>query len=287
MPAFSTPEPITVTVEFAAGTARITASDRVDTVVDIRPTDSFQDVDVRAATLTVVEYSDGKLLVRSPGQRGGGLFGRVGSIEMTIDLPAGSNVEAAGSAAEFHTVGELGRCRVKTGRGDVSVEGVGTLDVSCGMGAIVADRVGGDATVSSGSGRVRLGELSGSAVVKNSHGDIRVGTAGGDLRASTAKGDVTVESALADVTAATSYGDVRIGEVVRGATSLKTARGEIEIGIRSGTTALLDARTAFGRVRNDLEAVGGPESDGETLRLSAHTSYGNIVIRRTQEAHVN
>nr|WP_169888439.1 DUF4097 family beta strand repeat-containing protein [Rhodococcus tukisamuensis] len=132
---------------------------------------------------------------------------------------------------------------MKTGRGDVSLEGVDTLDVSCGMGAIVVDRVGGDATLSSGSGRVRLGELSGSAVVKNSHGDIRVGTAGGDLRASTAKGDVTVESALADVTAATSYGDVRIGEVVRGATSLKTARGEIEIGIRSGTTALLDARS--------------------------------------------
>lgn len=286
MPTFSTPEPIAVTVEFGAGEARITATDRVDTVVDIRPTDGTQEADVRTAERTLVEFADGRLVVRGPSQRAIGLSGRTGSIEVTIGLPAGSDLDASGGAVVFRTVGELGRCRVKTGQGDVSLEGADSLEVSCGMGAIVVDRVGGDAVVCAGAGRIRLRELGGSAVVKNSHGEIRIGTISGDLQAQTSKGDISVESAHAGLDAATAYGEVRIDDVTRGRAALKTAYGRIEVGVRRGTAARLDARTVCGRVRSHLQPVDGPESADETLELRARTSFGDIVIRQAEPIRV-
>ena len=39
MPTFDTPEPISVTVEFGVGDLRIVASDRTDTMVEVRPSD--------------------------------------------------------------------------------------------------------------------------------------------------------------------------------------------------------------------------------------------------------
>lgn len=40
MPNFDTPEPISVTLELGVGNVRITASDRTDTTVDVRPSDA-------------------------------------------------------------------------------------------------------------------------------------------------------------------------------------------------------------------------------------------------------
>ncbi|MFC4602095.1 DUF4097 family beta strand repeat-containing protein [Rhodococcus kronopolitis] len=286
MPTFSTPEPIVATVEFEAGEARITATDRTDTVVDVRPTDGTQEVDVRAAEQTRVEFADGRLRVMGPILRSAGLISRTGSIEVTIGLPAGSDLDASGGAAVFRVVGTLGTGAVRTGRGDVSLEEVGALTVTSSCGAIAVDRVGGDAVVSAGSGRIRLRELDGSALVKNSHGDIRIGTIRGELRAQTDKGDISVERAHTDVIAATACGDVRIEDVTRGRAALKTAYGRIEVGIRSGTAARLTARTVLGRVHNHLRSVDGPESTDETLELSANTSLGDIVIRQAESATV-
>src|SRR5690606_27828138 len=49
MPNFKTPEPISVTFELGVGTVRITASDRTDTTVDVRPSNESDESDVQAA----------------------------------------------------------------------------------------------------------------------------------------------------------------------------------------------------------------------------------------------
>ena len=74
--------------------------------------------------------------------------------------------------------------------------------------------------------------------------------------------------------------DVRIGEVVRGAVTVETAAGSLEIGIRSGTAAWLDLNTTSGSVRNELTAAAGPESTDETVEVRARTYVGDIVVRR-------
>jgi hypothetical protein len=281
MPAFDTPEPISVAIDLVVGDARITASERDDTVVEIRPSDGSHEPDVRAAEQTLVEYTADRLLVKGPKQRGLGLFGKVGSIDVTIGLPAGSQLQGDASVAAFRCVGRLGECRVKTAAGDIQFDHTGPLDLNTGAGAIAVDRVAGHAEVSTGSGRVRVREIDGTAVIKNSNGDSWIGEVAGDLRVNAANGDISVDHANAGITASTANGDVRIGEVVRGSASLKTAMGEIEIGIRAGTAARLDVSTQFGSVRNDMDSAEGPEPSDETVEVRARTSYGDIVIRRS------
>jgi len=281
MPTFDTPEPVSAVVELVVGDVRITASDRDDTAVDIRPSDESHEPDVRAAEQTRVEYSAGRLLVKTPRQRSLSLFGKPGSIDVTIGLPAGSQVYGDASVAAFHCAGRLGECRLKTAAGDIQVEHTGPLEVNTGAGAIVADRVTGPAEVSTGSGRVRLREIDGTAVIKNSNGDSWVGEVGGDLRVKAANGSISVDHAGSDVDATTANGDVRIGGLTRGSASLKTSLGEIEVGVQAGTAARLDVHTQFGRIHNQLDASDGPGPSEQTVDVSARTSYGDIVIRRS------
>ena len=67
MPTFDTPAPISVTVEFGVGDLRVTATDRTDTVVEVRPTESGAEAsDVAAAEQTRVEYANGALAREGP-----------------------------------------------------------------------------------------------------------------------------------------------------------------------------------------------------------------------------
>lgn len=280
MPTFHTPEPISVAIELAVGDARITASDRRNTVVEVRPSDASHEPDVRAAEQTRVEYAAGRLLVKAPRQRGLGLFNKIGSIDLTIELPEGSRVQGEASIAAFRGVGRLGECRVKISTGDIQLDHTGPLDLNTGAGAIVVDSVVGRAEVSTGTGRVRLREIDGAAVVKNANGNSWVGEITGDLRVNAANGDISVDVANSGITANTANGDVRIGEVARGSASLKSGCGEIEIGIQAGTAALLDVYTPLGRIHNHLATADSPEPSDETVEVGARTYYGDIVIRR-------
>ena len=61
MPTFGTPAPISVSLDIGVGSVEIIASDRADTVVDVRPTNPAKKIDVGAAEQTRVSYSDGTL----------------------------------------------------------------------------------------------------------------------------------------------------------------------------------------------------------------------------------
>jgi DUF4097 and DUF4098 domain-containing protein YvlB len=281
MPTFDTPEPISAVVELVAADVRITASDRDDTTVEIRPSDESHEPDVRAAEQTRVEYSAGQLLVKGPRQRSLGLFGKPGSIDVTIGLPTGSQVYGDASVGAFRCTGRLGECRVKLAAGNIQLEHTGPLEANTAAGAIVVDRVAGPAEVSTGSGRVRLGQIDGTAVIKNTNGDSWIGEAAGDLRVNAANGNISVDRADADVNVRSANGDVRVGGVTRGSASLKTSFGEIEVGIQAGTAARLDVHTQFGRIHNQLDSSNGPGPSDQTVEVSARTSYGDIVIRRS------
>ena len=258
IPAFATPDPIAVSVELPVGDVRVVASDRNDTVVQVRPSDASREADVRDAGLTRVERTPDGLLIRAPRPRGLGLLGKPGSVDVTIELPAGSSLHGDSSVAAFHASGRLGEVRIKTSVGNVELDQTGRLDLSTGAGAITVARVGGDAEVSTGTGRIRLGQLDGAAVVKNSNGDTRIDAVAGDLRITAGNGDLTVGRAGGNVTASAAYGEIRIGQVSRGTTAIKTGFGEIELGLLAGAAARLDLSTSFGRVRNTLTPANSP-----------------------------
>ena len=66
MPTFETRELISVSVELGVGGISISAGDRTDTVVEVRPSDPDEPGDVLAAERTTVEYDDGNSGIRAP-----------------------------------------------------------------------------------------------------------------------------------------------------------------------------------------------------------------------------
>lgn len=279
MPTYSTPDPIQAVVEFAVGEARISASDRDDTVVEVRPSDANHDADVQAAERTRVEFVAGRLEVKGPKQRRP--FGKAGSIDVTVALPTGSRLSGTSGMGTFRSEGQLGNSRLSTGAGDILLAGTGTLDANSGVGAVTVEEVDGTADVSTGSGRIRLGAVSGNAEIKNSNGDTWVGEVRGDLRVKSANGSVDVDRAQGGVEATTANGALRVGGLTQGSASLKTALGAVEIGIADGTAAQLDLHTTLGTVRNQMEVTDRPDPADQVVEVYARTGYGDITIRRS------
>jgi hypothetical protein len=281
MSTFQTPEPISVTVDLSAGDVRITASDRADTVVQVRPRNKSNDSDVQAAQQVRVDYANGLLRIIGPKGRVFGFAGRTRSVEVTVELPTGSAVAAEVQAGGVDCAGGLGECRVKLAAGNTRVERTGPLRVDTAAGHVSADAVEGNAEIHTGSGDVRLGTVEGGLVVKNSNGTTDVDSVAGDARVRSANGSILIERAGAGVEAKTANGSIRVGEVVCGAVTVETSLGDVEVGIARGTAAWLDANTSFGNVRNMLDEVGTPGEAERTAEVRARTSFGDVTIRRS------
>ncbi|MBD0746838.1 DUF4097 family beta strand repeat-containing protein [Streptomyces sp. CBMA152] len=280
MPSFDTPQPISVNANVAAGSIQFSASDRLDTVVEVAPRDPKKDKDVRAAAQTEVTFTGGELSVRTP--KGRYLVGPSGVVDVTVELPTGSRIAMTGAWTQVVGEGRLGEVHVKTSSGDVRLDTTGPLQLTASHGSITVDRIEGTAEITTSSGSVRVGSVDGSAVLKNSHGNTTVGVATGDLRVSGANGDIDIARAEGSVAATTAHGTLRVADVARGTVQLETSYGAIEIGIREGTAAWLDASSGLGQVRNTLTASETPDKTEETVEVRARTRYGSIDVRRAR-----
>jgi Putative adhesin len=281
MPNFETPEPISVTLELGVGNVCITASDRADTAVDVRPSDPSDESDVQAAQRVRVDYANGVLQVIGPKARMFDFSRKTRSVEVSVELPSGSQVSGNVQLGDLRGTGRLGECRFKSAIGNVRLERTGPLRLDLAAGHVTADGVAGTAEIHTGSGKVHLGEVEGSVVVKNSNGDTTITAVTGDVRVKAANGDISVDRAGANVDAKTSNGSVRLGEVARGSVALGTAMGDLEIGIAKGTAAWLEVNTGFGKVHNLLANAIRPEESDETVQVRGRTSYGDITIHRS------
>jgi DUF4097 and DUF4098 domain-containing protein YvlB len=281
VPSYETPEPISVTIELGVGNVRITASDRTDTTVDVRPTDESDESDVQAAERVRADYVNGVLHVTGPKARAFDFSRKTRSVDVSIDLPSGSQVSGEIQMADVSGTGRLGECGFKMSAGNVRLERTGALRVDTGAGHVTADGIAGDAEIHTGTGKVRIGDVEGSLVVKNSNGDITVAAVTGEARVRTANGEISIDRAGASVEAKTSNGSIRLGEVARGSVELGTAAGDVEIGIAEGTAAWLELNTGFGKVRNLLDNATRPEESDETVQVRGRTSYGDITIHRS------
>ncbi len=280
MPTFDTPEPISVSMEVPSGAIQIRGEERPTTAVDVQPSDPSSDADQRAARDTRVEFDGRRLVVKGPRGASWLLRSRAGSVAVTVELPAGSHVDATGGMTDIDCDGRIGDCRLRTGLGRIHVAHAGSVQAKTGSGDIEVDLATGHAEVQSASGDVRVHELDHSGVVKNANGDIWVGAAAGDLRVGTANGSIAVDRAGTNLEAKTANGDVRVGEIARGSIVLQTRAGDLDIGIREGTATWLDVRAVAGRVRNELGEADAPDESAPTAEVSARTTVGDSAIRR-------
>ncbi|MGW4894736.1 hypothetical protein ACWEQL_21070, partial [Kitasatospora sp. NPDC004240] len=107
MPKFATPAAITAVLDVPAGLIRLIAADRRDTVVEVRPQDASKSRDVKAAEQTRVTYADGVLRIEAAPAKNR-ILGNSGQVEVTVQLPAGSHLDAKAALAELRGVGRLG-----------------------------------------------------------------------------------------------------------------------------------------------------------------------------------
>jgi hypothetical protein len=266
MPTFATPEPIAVRIEAGNGSIRLVATDRADTVVEVRPRDESRSSDVRVAEHTRVDFRDGKLIV-SGVTRGLPLF-RDGAVDVDIALPSRSRLHASLGSADLRAEGEFGDFRVASASGEVEVD--------CVTGKIKAANASGSFTVHAAQGSASIGTAS---------GGVTVGDLDGDLKFKAASGSLTVERLRGYVKSRTASGSVDVVAAVRGGVSAHTSSGEVAVGVAEGTAARLDIVTGSGAVSNKLQPSDGPEQGDETLVLHVRSGSGDVNIHRANPAH--
>jgi DUF4097 and DUF4098 domain-containing protein YvlB len=284
MPTFETSQPISVSIEMNRGAAHLIATDRTDTVVAVNPSDRSRPDDVDAAEKIAVDLANGTLSIRGPKPRG--IVGQVvgwkgkGSVDVTVELPEGSSLRADVGVLDLRGDGRLGDVDVKTAAGDVRLDQTAAVRVRTSAGQVSVEQAGGLAEITA-AGDLSVGTAAGDADVKNLNGTTWIGQVQGTVKVKSANGDVAIEDAGSDVTVKTANGNIRLGQVARGSTSLETAAGGLQIGVKEGTAAWMDVVTKFGRVRNDLDAVGGPDASADTVNVRARTSFGDVLIARS------
>lgn len=260
MPTFATPQPITATVEISAGSVRLVASDRVDTVVEVRPRDESRPQDVRAAEQVQVDFCNGALEVVS---NRGFAFPRRGAVIVDVALPSGSRLNASVASANVTADGQYDDCRLASASGDLTVESA--------LGKFKADTASGDISVA---------VTKKSVMVNTASGDVTLGELCGDVQFRAASGSLSIGRFSGSLTAMTASGDVVVASAVHGNISAETASGEVAVGIAQGTAAQLDLSTNSGSVRNSLQSSDGPADGDETLTVHARTRSGDLVVQR-------
>lgn len=218
MQKFDTPAAVSAVLDIPAGRIRLIAADRADTTVEILPADASKGRDVQAAERITVEYDDGVLRIAAapPKNR---ILGSSGSVEVTVQLPADSRVEANAAAAEFRGVGRLGDVAFEGAQGSVKLDQVAGAHISLLAGDVSVGHLGGPAEISTQKGDLRIVEaVRGTVVLRTLSGDVSVGAARGvsaSLDAGTGYGRIenalkNTEGAAAglNIRATTTQGDI-------------------------------------------------------------------------------
>ncbi|MEV7414938.1 DUF4097 family beta strand repeat-containing protein [Streptomyces sp. NPDC089919] len=218
MQKFATTAPIAALLDVPAGRIRFIAADRADATVEVLPADARKGRDQKAAEQVEVSFTDGVLRIAAA-PAGNRLLGNSGAVEVTVQLPAGSRVEAKAADAELRGVGRLGDVTFEAARGTVKLDETAAARLTLQAGEVSVGLLGGPAEIGTQQGDIRIAEaVRGEVVLRTEQGRIDIGAARGvsaSLDAGTAYGRITnaltnTDGAAAGlaIRATTSYGDI-------------------------------------------------------------------------------
>jgi Putative adhesin len=216
MQKFETPAPISVVLDVPAGRIQFIAADRADTTVEVLPADPAKGRDARTAEQTTVGYADGVLRITASAPSGQ-LFGPSGSLEVTVQLPTGSRIEAKAASAELRGIGRLGDVAFEGAYRQIKIDEAASVRLTAIDGDVEVGRLNGPAEISTARGDIRITEaVRGTVVLRTQSGDISVAAAAGvsaALDAGTGHGRISNAlkndgTAELDIHATTSHGDI-------------------------------------------------------------------------------
>lgn len=216
MQKFDTPTAISAVLDINAGRIQVIATDRADTTVEVLPANPSKSRDVKAAEQTTVAYADGVLRIHTSEPKNQ-LFGPSGSLEVTVQLPAGSRIEANAACCELRGVGRLGDVAFEGAYRQIKIDEAASVRLTAVDGDVEVGRLGGPAQISTARGDIRITEaVRGTVVLRTQMGSISVGAAAGvsaALDAGTGYGRISNAlkndgTAELDIRATTPHGDI-------------------------------------------------------------------------------
>jgi hypothetical protein len=281
MPIYESRAPIDAEIDVSSsGHVEVVASERADTTVEVTPTNPDRPGDVSLAREATVTFEHNRLRVRVPGRLKVLGPGR-DSVDVHVELPAGSRAEIEASFGSVRVRGDLGTTRIVAKYGNVSADRVGDLALVSPHGDVDISDVDGDLDVKAGHGHLRIGRVAGAARLRGSHGSLTLGLTESEVIVTTS-GPLTIERALGDVTARTAYGAIRVLEAGGGVLRLESAYKEVEVGVPVGVAAWVDAFSGHGVVRSELEPGPQADSDDRAVELHLRANWADVLIRRAE-----
>ncbi|MEU9571308.1 DUF4097 family beta strand repeat-containing protein [Streptomyces massasporeus] len=179
MQKFDSPAPVSAVLDIPAGRIRLIAADRTDTTVEVLPADPAKSRDAKAAQQIEITHHDGVLRIEAPAPKNR-ILGNSGSVEVTVQLPAGSSVQAKAAAADLRGVGRLGDVTYDAAQGTVKLDEAGSARLTLLAGDILVGRLGGPAEITTQKGDLRIAEaVTGAVTMRTEQGDITVTAARG------------------------------------------------------------------------------------------------------------
>lgn len=217
MQKFATTGPVAVALGIPAGTVRLVATDRAEAAVQVRPADPGKKRDVKAAAQTEVEFRDGVLRIATADPSR--ILGGSGSLEVIVEVPAGSSFDGKAGAARIHGSGRLGEVVFEGGYQSVELEEAAGAQLKVHTGTVSIARLTGPARIVNGMGDITIGEaFAGKVGLRTGSGNLTVGAAAGvsaTLDASTTYGRVhnalrnsEGSGAALNIEATTGHGDI-------------------------------------------------------------------------------
>lgn len=249
---FATPERPKLRVGLAAGRIEIETADTAETVVEVEA--------IRGDLEGLRIEQHGRDIVVEHRKR----FNlRNNEYEVRIVMPHGADADLNIASADIRVRGRLGGVEVNTASGNVEIE-----------------HVEGDVRVRSASGDVRLQTVAGKVDANTASGDVELGQVGGGVSVNSASGDVRVQEAGAGARIKTASGDQAIASIAQGKVDLKSASGDVSVGIRRGSRLFVDARSMSGQTSSEVELGAETTNEGPLVELNAATMSGDIRVVR-------
>jgi DUF4097 and DUF4098 domain-containing protein YvlB len=280
---FQTPNPVQLDVRLGAGEVALETAHVEETTVVLEPMRD-NEPSIEAVQNARVELRDGggtqEVVVDV---RGRSRLFRGAEVLVRITCPVESSADVRTGSADVEGRGIFGAVEVETGSGDIEFADIsGNAKVSAASGDVEIRLVGGEGQINTASGDIQIGMIGADGKVNSASGDVIIRTAGGALQVNSASGDVSVKEALSSLSVNTASGDQMIGSVFHDSVNLKSASGDLRIGIKEGSKLFVDARSRSGEVSSDLPVSDvPPEGDAPLVELRANTMSGDINIVRT------
>jgi Putative adhesin len=263
---FDRSEPVTVVLRAHGGSVDVTAEERDTVVVEVHPAGGTT---AEVAQRTTVTLDDDVLVIQAPGGDHWA-WRRNPKLQITVRVPAGSSLSGKSVAAGVRLAGGFAVVQLTAGSADVQLEeAAGDVSLETSSGHLTVGRVGGSLRLKTGSGNLHADDVSGDVNALTASGRIRLGDIGGSARVRTASGGIVID------------------RLHRGQADVRTASGDIQVGIAPGAAVWMDLDTSSGKSVTDLTAHGDvrPPDGPVRLELQVRTASGNIRIHRAGADH--